>query len=185
MISQYTSKPCLDVGFGTKPFKEATHGIEPEEKNVKNTREDFVAVKGSGHDMPFKDNKFNSVVAKRVMHHFSPELREKFINEVKRVLKPEGKFVVLEGTPGTFRKLTKHIGFSLGLLGEDNDRFGHLSVKKIEELIGPRFKIIKNEKLGSPIMPFSVIKSSVSEKLFPIYKKTNLIRWWTFIAAKN
>ncbi len=41
-------------------------------------------------DMPFKDNIFNSVLAVHVMDHFS-ELDESF-KEIKRVLKPGGKF---------------------------------------------------------------------------------------------
>lgn len=184
-ISQFSSKPCLDVGFGKKPFKGATHGIEPEEKNVRDSPKDFNAVQGVGHDMPFEDNMFETVVAKRVIHHFEPNLRQEFFEEVRRVLKPEGKFIILEGTPGMFRRFTKKIGFITGVLGDDNDDFGHLNSEEVSELLEKsNFRKLHTETLGSPLMPISISKSAFSKKLFPFYERTNFIKWWTFIVAE-
>ncbi|MDY6788599.1 MAG: hypothetical protein SVV03_01415, partial [Candidatus Nanohaloarchaea archaeon] len=66
LISQYTEKPCLDVGFGKEPFKEADYGVEPEPANIEAVPDSFNAEIASGHDMPYEDNFFESVVAKRV-----------------------------------------------------------------------------------------------------------------------
>lgn len=135
--------------------------------------------------MPFEDDKFQTVVAKRVIHHFDPELREEFFNEVKRVLKPKGKFIILEGTPGMYRRATKSIGFITGVLGEDNDDYGHLDERDISELLeNSGFREINQEKLGSPLMPFSILNSNIAEKIFPVYKKTNFIKWWTLTVAE-
>jgi SAM-dependent methyltransferase len=185
LISEYSEEPCLDIGFGKKPFRGATHGIEPETKNVEDAPEEFEAVQGVGHDMPFEDNKFQTVVAKRVIHHFDPELREEFFEEVERVLKPGGKLIILEGTPGIFRKTTKSIGFITGILGEDNDEYGHLDEKEISDLLKETgFIQTSQRKLGSPLMPFSILNSKHSEKVFPLYKKTNFIKWWTLTVAE-
>ncbi|WP_196247239.1 class I SAM-dependent methyltransferase [Clostridium novyi] len=45
----------------------------------------------------FEDNSFDVVTARMVMHH-SQDLNKAF-NEVKRILKPNGKFIICEGTP--------------------------------------------------------------------------------------
>jgi len=185
-ISQYSSKPCLDVGFGKKPFEGATHGVEPEKKNVEDAPEDFKAIQGVGHDLPFEDNKFETVVAKRVIHHFDPDLREGFFEEVKRVLKPKGSFIILEGTPGIYRKTTKRIGFALGILGKDNDEYGHLSQNDILNLLNKSdFRCTHTESLGSPLMPFSISKAEISKQIFPLYERTNFIKWWTLTVAKS
>lgn len=135
--------------------------------------------------MPFKSNKFGSVVAKRVIHHFDPGIREQLMQEVARVLKPKGTFIILEGTPGIYRKTVKTIGFALGCLGEDEDIFGHLSVNELKELVKSQFEIKESRKLGSPLMPFSIFKSALSTKLFSLYRITNFLRWWTLVVAEK
>ncbi|MEA4853360.1 MAG: class I SAM-dependent methyltransferase [Christensenella sp.] len=49
---------------------------------------------GSVAELPFEDGVFDAVVSFEVIEHISPELQECFLNEVKRVLKPEGFFIV-------------------------------------------------------------------------------------------
>lgn len=185
-ISQHSTQPCLDIGFGKKPFKHATHGIEPEKKNVEDAPENFEAVHGVGHNMPFEDNKFETVVAKRVIHHFDPSLREEFFNEVKRVLKPRGNFIILEGTPGIYRKITKGTAFTLGILGEDNDDYGHLNKEEIFNLLDETgFRKLNTETLGSPLMPLSFLNYDFIEKAFPLYQRTNFLKWWTLVVSES
>lgn len=184
-IGEYTNHPCLDIGFGKKPFNEADYGIEPEERNVEEAPEEFDAIVGSAHDMPYDDNKFDSVVAKRVIHHFDPKLRNRVMKEVNRVLNPGGSFIIIEGTPGWYRKFTKRIGFATGILGKDNDDYGHLSPQEVRSLIEEAgFDLKQVEKLGSPLIPLSIIKSERIANIYPLHLYLNIVRWWTFFVAK-
>ena len=65
-------------------------------------------------DLPFSPNSFDKVFSVAVLHHIpSEKLRIKFIEEAKRVLKPEGLLVLtvwdLWKKPGTFLKTAKFV----------------------------------------------------------------------------
>ena len=47
-------------------------------------------------DLKFKDEYFDIVIISLVLHEISPNIAEKIILESKRVLKPEGKIIVME-----------------------------------------------------------------------------------------
>ena len=58
--------------------------------------------------LPFEDGEFDAVLASLVLHHLPPETREAGVREIRRVLKPGGRLVVMEmGNPDA---LTRAIG---------------------------------------------------------------------------
>lgn len=64
-----------------------------EEARKKNPGVNFLI--GSATDLPFKDNQFDKIISIAVLHHIpSYELRIKFMEEVKRVLKKDGTMIL-------------------------------------------------------------------------------------------
>jgi ubiquinone/menaquinone biosynthesis C-methylase UbiE len=95
----------LDLGCGNgrwyKIFKEKKvdyFGIDNSEKLIEIAKESFPEAKffvGDAMNLPFQDNFFDKVYSIAVLHHIpSDVLRMKFLNEAKRVLKPQGKLVL-------------------------------------------------------------------------------------------
>jgi SAM-dependent methyltransferase len=60
-----------------------------------------------GQHFPFKDNSFDLVTCVCVYHHIEKDLRKNFSQEVYRILKPNGSFVIFEHNP--YNPLTKWI----------------------------------------------------------------------------
>jgi len=57
-------------------------------------------------DMPYEDNSFDVVFIHNAMHHlFNFEEYDRYIKEVRRVLKPKGYFFIIEPANNLFRKL--------------------------------------------------------------------------------
>jgi len=70
--------------------------------------EDAEVVQADASDMPFEDGRFSGVVCFTMLHHLpSPELQDRLLAEVARVLAPGGVFVGTDslGTSRTFRLL--------------------------------------------------------------------------------
>ncbi len=57
----------------------------------------YVAYDGS--QLPFEDKSFDLVLAICVMHHVPPKSWPNFVSEARRVLRPNGQFVVFEHNP--------------------------------------------------------------------------------------
>ena len=58
-------------------------------------------IEGSAESIPLPDNYFYKVVASASFHHFLDQ--DKALEEIKRVLKPHGKIIILEIDPDTPR----------------------------------------------------------------------------------
>lgn len=103
------NKNVLDLGTGTgkvlKALKEEYHngnyyGVDLSEGMMNKIDKDlgFNLSQSKIEDLSiFEDNFFDVVTARMVIHH-SEDLNKAF-SEVKRILKPGGKFIVCEGTP--------------------------------------------------------------------------------------
>lgn len=102
----------LDVGFGTGNTLAALHdrygdkvelyGIEPSEDMLTQARHRLNAKNihlqiATAEDLPFKASYFDYVVCSLVMHHLPFETKRKALKEVKRVLKPDGVFILATG----------------------------------------------------------------------------------------
>lgn len=57
----------------------------------------FVAF--DGHKLPFKDGSFDLVLAACVFHHIEPKLQGGLVEEILRVLRPKGLFLLYEHNP--------------------------------------------------------------------------------------
>ena len=71
-------------------------------------------VQGDASDMPFEDRRFSAVVCFTMLHHLpSPELQDRLLGEVARVLAPGGLFAGTDslGTGALFRLI--HLGDTL------------------------------------------------------------------------
>lgn len=102
----------LDLGCGTgslavltkqaQPGAEVT-GIDPDAEILERAREKAseagaeVAFKvGKGDDLPCADGYFDTVLSTLVLHHLTHEERVRALREVRRTLRPGGRFVVAE-----------------------------------------------------------------------------------------
>lgn len=79
-------------------------------------------VKGDATTMPFPSDRFSGAVSFTMLHHVpSPELQDKLLHEVRRVLRPGGAFVGSDSLQGLLMRLI-HIGDTL--VPVDPETFG-------------------------------------------------------------
>lgn len=115
-IRQAELKPgerVLDVGCGTGVLTrlaaeavgtsgKAT-GIDPAPKMILRARKNASAERSSAEfrlavieDLPFEDNSFDCVLSSLMLHHLPPDLKPLGLGEVKRVLRPGGRLVLVD-----------------------------------------------------------------------------------------
>ena len=174
----------LEVAFGTYPHPDADVAIEAYPENAREARGARVAT-ADARELPFEDDAFDVVVGRRFLHHVPAADRVRIVEEAARVLAPDGRLVVLEGTPGAYRRLTKWIGFRLGLLGEDNDAYGHLSRSELRSLLAESgFDVVETRPLGSPLLPLAILRSRRTAALVRLYERTQWVQWWTLAVGR-
>lgn len=173
----------LELAFGRHSHPDADVGVEVFHENSV----DAVGIEATTADaraLPFADDSFDTVIGRRFLHHVPEGERGDIVAEARRVLAPGGRLILLEGTPGLYRRFTKHVAFRLGALGEDTDEYGHLSVGELRGLLDDNgFDTVELRRLGSPLMPLSISKGSWSARAAPLYERTQLVRWWTLAVA--
>lgn len=174
---------ALELAFGRHAHPDADVGVEAFHENSV----DAVGIDATTADarqLPFADDSFDTVIGRRFLHHVPEADRPRILAEARRVLAPEGRLIVVEGTPGRYRRLTKAIAFRLGALGEDTDEYGHLSVRDLRGLLDDGgFETIAFRRLGSPLMPLSISTAPWSARVAPLYERTQFVRWWTLAVA--
>ena len=114
----------LEVGAGRK------EGYTKESITIdinSNFNPDILA---SGYNLPFKNNTFDTMIATEVLEHL--ERPQSFVNEIHRVLKPDGTFFL------TTR-------FIHEIHGEDYFRYTELSLRTLFK----NFKLVTIEDEGS------------------------------------
>lgn len=145
-----------DVGSGTGKFtkqlleKGATvYAVEPND-DMRLTAEkelscysSFISIKGSCSDTTLKSGSVDFVTAAQAFHWFEPKL---FYNECKRILKPNGKVILLWNSRDKEDEINKDIaqtnkklcpefkGFSCGMK-QDDERIKDFFVGGYEKLI--------------------------------------------------
>ena len=184
LIAEFTTGRTLEVAFGRHPHPLADVGVEAFPEN--NQFVDSIdAVTADARSLPFTDNSFQTIIGRRFLHHVPVSGRQDILTEARRTLSDDGKLVLLEGTPGLYRRLTKEIAFKIGALGDDNDEYGHLAADSMAKSVRQAgFEIVELRSLGSPLMPFCILEGEWTRQLMGIYQRTQFIRWWTFIVAK-
>ncbi|MFB4166185.1 class I SAM-dependent methyltransferase [Alteribacillus sp. JSM 102045] len=100
----FTDKKVLDFGAGTGAnctLCSPVHylGIDPDSRRIdfakrKYNQYRFKAFKGN--ELPAENNSFDFILIVAVLHHIPSETILFYIKEFKRILKPQGKIVVIE-----------------------------------------------------------------------------------------
>jgi SAM-dependent methyltransferase len=94
LVKHCTGK-VLDIGCGEKPYykyvkNNVTEYIGLEHPETVNNREQ-IDIFGSADNLPFPENSFDTVMLIQVLEHV--EEPQVILNEISRVLKPEGKLI--------------------------------------------------------------------------------------------
>ena len=173
----------LEIAFGQHMHPRADIGLEGWPSNAETV--DKPALAGDARALPFADGSFTAVVGRRSLHHVPPADRPEILQEAARVLRPGGRVVLLEGTPGLYRRLTKGAAFRLGLLEEDTDIQGHPSEDAVTDLVSGPFDVVEKRTLSSPLMLASISESDASARLLDLYERTQFVKWWTFVVGER
>jgi ubiquinone/menaquinone biosynthesis C-methylase UbiE len=104
-------------------------------------------------EMPYTDNSFDVITSGHcLMGLLDWDLQKKALIEIKRVLKPSGVLVLMEGTFEGLDKLNKlRDMFGLELIGADGrDRFPTLKFheKELLEFCNPHYELIDTKRFG-------------------------------------
>ena len=101
----------LDIGGNTGKITAAYSDncrevvvLEPKHSIVEHGRSNRPRIKfveGEAENIPLPDEHFDKVVASVSFHHFSDQ--DSALEEMKRVLKPDGKIIILEIDPNTLK----------------------------------------------------------------------------------
>ncbi len=100
-------KKILDIGCGRgrwlsffeNKYSAIVAGVDLSEHAVQACKNrGFNGYKASITQMPFEDNCFDFISSITVLMHLPCELKEKAISEIGRVLKADGKIIILEST---------------------------------------------------------------------------------------
>jgi len=93
-------------------------------------------VLGNSQQLPFKDNSFDLVFCRSLLHHLpDPELA---VKEIARVLKPGGEVVLVDTNASILSLLPRKIANKGEHFSEEHQ---NLSRKKLESLLGPYFEV--------------------------------------------
>lgn len=126
MLSPMSGEKILDIGAGDGSMADRVlnaskgaeiYAVEPNEKRVAAMRVAHPAIKGSiarAERLPFPDSHFDKAYSTVALHHFADI--DQAVQEVMRVVKPGGSFVVLEVEPGSV--LGRLFSFFGKLMGE-------------------------------------------------------------------
>jgi len=119
----------LDVGCGTgshlelyQRYKCNLYGIDLSPSMLGIARErlgDTAQLDlGDATDMPYEDGKFDLVISMLSLHEMSPQTRSGVLNEIKRVLKPDGRVLLIDFHPGPYQPLQGWVSKTIILFSE-------------------------------------------------------------------
>ncbi|HEX2208465.1 MAG TPA: class I SAM-dependent methyltransferase [Longimicrobium sp.] len=116
----------LEIGCGTgslllmlkraQPDVEAV-GLDPDpaalaiaRRKAERTRVSFQLDEGFADELPYPDASLDRVLSSFMFHHLSRTVKEKTLREVRRVLRPGGRFHMVDfGGPGSRRGFLAHL----------------------------------------------------------------------------
>ena len=113
-VNNLTGNSVLDLGSGTGAAFEhlinyRTTAIDPDKRMLELNKFEN-KIQGSAENLPFRDNSFDNVFCSFVWRNLSDT--NKALDEIYRVLRPSGKFVLLDMTrpKNSFLKILHKIG---------------------------------------------------------------------------
>jgi len=119
----------LDVGCGTgshlelyQRYKCDLYGIDLSPSMLAIARErlgDTAQLDlGDASDMPYEDGRFDLIISMLSLHEMSPGTRSGVLSEIKRVLKPDGRILLIDFHPGPYQPLQGWISKTIILFSE-------------------------------------------------------------------
>jgi ubiquinone/menaquinone biosynthesis C-methylase UbiE len=138
------NKTVLDIacgtGYGSNILSKTAKGvigidisqeaIEQAKKEYSNTNIKFQ--QGDAAHIPFPDNTFDAIVSFETIEHLPKEAVEKYLGELKRVLKPDGEIYI--SSPDI-------TGFSLGKVSSNHFHIQEFTKENFEKLLAKYFLI--------------------------------------------
>lgn len=164
----------LDVGCGTKPYKETFNvasytGLDIDSQNNREIgiADDFY----DGKRFPYQDSLFDSVLCNQVLEHvFNPD---EFLTEINRVLKPEGQLLLT--VPFVWDEHEQPFDYA---------RYSSFGLHALLEKNG--FKVIRHEKLGADATILFQLANAYLFKVIRSWPRAlNLLFTITVIATIN
>ena len=73
---------------------------------------------GNATDMPYADNKFDLVISMLSLHEMSPETRSAVLSEIRRVIKKDGCFLLIDFHPGPYQLIQGWISKTIIVFSE-------------------------------------------------------------------
>lgn len=119
----------LDVGCGTgshlelyQRYKCNLYGIDLSPSMLDVARErlgDSAQLDlGDATEMPYDNDKFDLVISMLSLHEMSPGTRSEVLNEIKRVLKADGRLLLVDFHPGPYEPLQGWVSKTIILFSE-------------------------------------------------------------------
>lgn len=87
--------PLVERGFEVTGLDISEEGLKQAKKRLKQKNLSARLIKGSTTELPFEENNFDSVISVGVLHHGDWNMINESFRETARVLKPEGKFILM------------------------------------------------------------------------------------------
>lgn len=162
------AESVLDVGCGTGSLtvvakKRVGHsgqvcGIDPASEMIAKAQKE---AKKAGTEisfqtavierLPFPDGHFDVVLSSLMLHHLPKSAREQGAREIKRVLKANGRWLIVDfGGADQRRK---------GILGHFHFRHGHIKITDVIDLLkGAGFQVAESGAVGVRSLSFVVAK---------------------------
>jgi ubiquinone/menaquinone biosynthesis C-methylase UbiE len=101
-------------------------------------------------ELPFPDGRFDVALATVMLHHLARSARAQCLREIKRVLKPNGRALVVD-----FEASSQH----RGLLGHLHRRHGHVAEEDLHAMLGDAgFELVESGPVGFRDLHFSLAK---------------------------
>jgi ubiquinone/menaquinone biosynthesis C-methylase UbiE len=127
---------------------------------------------GSGTGMPYQDQSFDLVLSMLVLHEMDHSIRQGTLSEIKRVLKDDGRVLLIDFNPGKPEGFegwrTKAIIF-LSEIAAGRTHFRNyrhfMRIDGLKGLIEPSGFIVKKHKVvgGGPLGLFLLAKGETNE----------------------
>jgi|SRR5215471_2443346 len=163
----------LDVGCGTGTLAIAAkervgaagtvHGIDPSPEMIIRARR---KVRKAGVEvrlkqaiveaLPFDDESFDVVLSTLMLHHLPPKARQTCAREIRRVLKPGGRALVVDFGSSAKKK---------GLVGHLHRRHGSVKLDNIIDFLSQAgLNIVESGEMGMKDMQFVLATASDAER---------------------
>jgi ubiquinone/menaquinone biosynthesis C-methylase UbiE len=162
-----SGESVLDVGCGTGSLTIVAKrragagqvcGIDPapemiakSRKKAKKARADISFQTSVIEKLPFPDGHFDVVLSSLMLHHLPKSAREQGAREIKRVLKPNGRWLIVDFGGAEQRKK--------GILGHFHFRHGYIKMTDISDLLkGTGFQQMGTGDIGFRNLSFVIAR---------------------------